>query len=1207
MRKMLIASIAMLVLVLGLGLVPAIPSAQAADICVSKDTVPGSPHEYHIGDTIDYVITVQNPNDTHSMTVDVWDELPPYGDNPNAADIIMLEDDATFAPGEKRTYNVSYVVKAADMEQMEVDGAVYNVVVNSLRVHGEQHYGLIDAEVTKPSIVIQPNTVTTIWSDEEMVHSGESVNLTVTEENTGDVSLMGAYVELLADDTAIDVLDYATAIPSGGNSDNVLDPGETWTWTVITPPITDDTTFVAIGHGLDPTGLDITYDNCFKSERDEVEIEVISPGTEVSIASSKAEVYKGESFTLTITETNTGEEGLTDAYVELFDNGASIAVFNASSATPSGGNSDDVLDPGETWTWNSNRTINATTTFVAIGHGIDPLGLDVTFENGFEEERDEVTVEVICINPDTLVIITSDEYVVHSGDEVELTISEENTGDVSLTNVFVELFADGAQIDTLTYSSATPSGGNGDDVLDPGETWTWTRTQTITEDTTFVAIGHGLDPTGLDITYENCFKGERDEITIEVVSPGTEVNISCVDDKVWLTITETNTGDVSLTGAYVEVFANDVSVAVLDASTATPSGGNSDNVLDPGETWTWTWTQCISETTTFVAIGHGMDPTGLDITYDNGFLDERDQVTIRLICVSPNTLVTITTNDDEVTAGESVDLTIREKNTGCVSLTGAHVELLANGTLLETLTFSSATPSGGNSDDVLDPGETWTWTLAQSIDAITTFVAIGHGMDPGGLDITYPEFPDERDEVTVHTTVCVNPDTLVMIEADAYVVNSGNTVQLTVSEENTGDVPLTNVYVELLADGAEEAILSYSTATPSGGDSDNVLDPGETWTWTVQRTVIDDITFVAIGHGLDPTGLDITYPTFDDERDEVDIYVTAPGTEVTIAADYTEVYKGEEVTLTITETNTGEDALTGAYVGLFANGASIATLNASTASSSGNSDNVLDPGETWTWTVVRTINATTTFVAIGHGIDPTESDITYPQYPDERDEFTVDLIPCGEATRTLGFWKTHYAYTSHVFTNHLDGETIDLGWTQLQTADHVIGMLWANVARESTGAKRSELCQARVIASHQAVAAILNSGLENGAPLPMDWDEIKDILSGSDIAAIKALGEQLDYYNNSGDNVDIVDSNGYALMSATPQLGKSIDVSIADCSSMSDGASATSTDASGAEDGKDKTNRADLSPAFYGLAALAAGLAILVPLRMLRSKKRSNK
>ncbi|HAG08232.1 MAG TPA: hypothetical protein DCK87_01510, partial [Desulfotomaculum sp.] len=157
----------------------------------------------------------------------------------------------------------------------------------------------------------------------------------------------------------------------------------------------------------------------------------------------------------------------------------------------------------------------------------------------------------------------------------------------------------------------------------------------------------------------------------------------------------------------------------------------------------------------------------------------------------------------------------------------------------------------------------------------------------------------------------------------------------------------------------------------------------------------------------------------------------------------------------------------------------------------------------------------------------------------------------GGATRTPGFWKTHYDYTTHVVTVHLsvyEGVYIDLGWKKLSSTADVLGMLWADKAKSSDGSRRDKLCQARVIASFQAVAAILNSGLSNGAPLPVSLSYIQDTLKGNDIGAIRALGETLDAYNNSGDDIAIVDNDGYMIKPADPGQAKTnANFAIADC------------------------------------------------------------
>ena len=109
-----------------------------------------------------------------------------------------------------------------------------------------------------------------------------------------------------------------------------------------------------------------------------------------------------------------------------------------------------------------------------------------------------------------------------------------------------------------------------------------------------------------------------------------------------------------------------------------------------------------------------------------------------------------------------------------------------------------------------------------------------------------------------------------------------------------------------------------------------------------------------------------------------------------------------------------------------------------------------------------------------------------------------------------------------------------------------MGIFWANKARNSDRSKRDPLCKAKEIASFQAVAAVLNSGLENGAPLPVSLAEIQSILGGEDINAIKALGKTLDSYNNSGDRVPI--DSPVPIGKANPKGAKlAANIPFADC------------------------------------------------------------
>ncbi len=150
------------------------------------------------------------------------------------------------------------------------------------------------------------------------------------------------------------------------------------------------------------------------------------------------------------------------------------------------------------------------------------------------------------------------------------------------------------------------------------------------------------------------------------------------------------------------------------------------------------------------------------------------------------------------------------------------------------------------------------------------------------------------------------------------------------------------------------------------------------------------------------------------------------------------------------------------------------------------------------------------------------------------------------ATRTLGFWKTHLAYTTHIFNDYLSSN-IDIGWRNISTISDLMGVFWADTAKDADDTDRSNLCQARLKTSRQALAAILSNILPNGGPMPVTLSFIQSTLNGNDINAINNLGTLLDVYNNSGEHVPIEDNN-YPIGNATPGLAEAIaNIPFADC------------------------------------------------------------
>jgi len=115
------------------------------------------------------------------------------------------------------------------------------------------------------------------------------------------------------------------------------------------------------------------------------------------------------------------------------------------------------------------------------------------------------------------------------GGDITVTVSDTNNGEVPLTNSHMHL-----KIDTTANPFPDPhgyggmsgyyylgnpnstdpankiveigtfSGGdtNNDGIMAVGETWTWTIVMHVTHDTTFTANGHGTDPAGNPVNYE---------------------------------------------------------------------------------------------------------------------------------------------------------------------------------------------------------------------------------------------------------------------------------------------------------------------------------------------------------------------------------------------------------------------------------------------------------------------------------------------------------------------------------------------------------------------------------------------------------------------------------------------------------------------------------------------------------------------------------
>ena len=141
---------------------------------------------------------------------------------------------------------------------------------------------------------------------------------------------------------------------------------------------------------------------------------------------------------------------------------------------------------------------------------------------------------------------------------------------------------------------------------------------------------------------------------------------------------------------------------------------------------------------------------------------------------------------------------------------------------------------------------------------------------------TAPDGNPVQDSDTAVVRV-IHPNSVVALsEVDTMVLRLVVQV-LTITETNTGDSPLTNVYVDVEPANVR---LNINSKEFIGGDTlgDGVLSPGETWEWRLVTVSLtgdgvflgsdaQEVNFQATGHGTDRLGGDITFPAFATELD----------------------------------------------------------------------------------------------------------------------------------------------------------------------------------------------------------------------------------------------------------------------------------------------------------------------------------------------------
>lgn len=447
------------------------------------------------GDTLLYSVVIRNSSHVPIENVTISDTVPIYTsyvadsttfDNGTGAASIADNDSGTSFPLDEGgiglgdlpvqgLFTVSFRVVVDDPFPVGVD-RVRNVAIVS--AGGETVRPEVETPIDlDPALSIQKSTNDVDADDPPgpYVRVDAGVTWTYQIANTGIVTIANLSVT--------DSVPGVTPVYVSGdsNGDDVLDLDEVWRFTATGTAVAGQYSNVGAVSGIGPDG-DVA------NASDPSHYFGIQPGIDLHKSVDQATVLAGTTVTYTFAVSNTGNVPLSNLAVE--DDRCAPLVPEATGGFNTGdGNQDNLLDPGEIWTFTCATVIGEDVTNVGSATALDPLGQPVTASD---------TASVVAIAPGLHIEKEGSDDAVLPGTTVTYTYTVTNSGDVALADVAIE-------DDRCAPLAFLGGDTNGDERLDLEEAWRYRCAAAIQEDTTNTATVTARDPLGNLLSDQDTF------------------------------------------------------------------------------------------------------------------------------------------------------------------------------------------------------------------------------------------------------------------------------------------------------------------------------------------------------------------------------------------------------------------------------------------------------------------------------------------------------------------------------------------------------------------------------------------------------------------------------------------------------------------------------------------------------------------------------
>ena len=864
-----------------------------------------------VGDVITYAFTVRNTGNAALTNVALTDPLP--GIVVSGGPIANLPRGAV----DITTFSATYALTQADLDRGRVDNtataAGTNLSGTPVTANGSwstpilQTFGLSVVKTQTGG----PATVTA---------AGQGLTYSIVVRNLGNVTQTNvSVVDTLPNGTTASL----TAPTESVTTDGLLQPGETWTYSV-----NYTTSQAEVDSGGPVVNAVVAQSDQSPPVSDDAVTPVTgTPALKIAKSVDQSTISAPGVLNYVITVSNGGNISLSGIQVsDTLPDGTEVVLTG-----PSGdGGVPNVMDVGETWTYGTTYAVDQ----AQIDAGVARINRVSATAARVPTPVTASATTAITQAPAMSIIKDVDRAFIAQPGVLNYVIRVANTGNVALTGVTVsDTLPDGSVI-----GLTTPSGDAGViGTLDVGETWTYTTTFNVSQ--ARIDAGTALVNTASAVSTQTP-NPVSDPATTSISRAAAFTTLKTVDlatitapGPLNYTVTLTNTGNVSLTGVVPVDTLPDGTVGVLGAPVESLPGGIA-GVLDVGESWTYTLVYNVSQ----AEIEAGLPLTNTVVATTNEVPSPQDSVTTtvaRYYSLSVDKVVDQTTVS---AAGTVLNYTVTVRNTGNVALTGINlIDTLPDGTI-GTLTYVSGDT---DSDTALDMNEIWTYSgtyevTQPDLNAGTQLI--------NRVQASATERPDfVEDEAT--TSVAQAPEILIEKDVDRDTISTTSLLNYNIVVTNTGNVALTDVVVsDTLPNGAAGAL---SGPTGDGGVAET-LEVGEAWTYTItyQTTQAEldagaNLTNTVSVTAVDPSGL-VT-----DSDTAVTAVVRVPAMLVKKTVDQTTISAPGTLNYVISVSNTGNVALTGVTPTDTLPDGSVGALGGPNGDTDG--DNELDVGETWTY------------------------------------------------------------------------------------------------------------------------------------------------------------------------------------------------------------------------------------------------------------------